>query len=196
MKAAPLDLTIPFARKKKFWESLTAGTRKTWNTVLALLFFSLTATAQKLYTNAPNVVYPILEEYVAENYLRKRGSFEMIHRLDSIMVRDIPLIYIEATEDRPASIQKVFGVHKIENGKEWIEIDSSLLNNLRKFHSTLLHELKHAAGHREHIDASGFSFDHPIYEDIMAIPAYPYYIRDDKWTRMKTKYYNSLISLP
>ncbi|MGI0106759.1 hypothetical protein [Salinimicrobium sp. WS361] len=156
------------------------------------MFASLPAAGQKLYTNAPDVVYPILEEYVAENYLRQEGSFEMIHRLDSIIVTDIPLILIPATNDRPAMIKKVYGQHVIKGDKEWIEIDSSLLDNLRKFHATLLHELKHAAGQKEHVNASGYSYDHPIYEDLMAIPAYPYYIPDDKWARMKKKYYDSL----
>ncbi|WZL88333.1 hypothetical protein VS868_12070 [Salinimicrobium sp. 3283s] len=166
--------------------------------LLFILFFLAAsgASAQKLYTNAPDVVYPILEEYVAENYLRKQGSFEMIHRLDSIVVKDIPLIKVDANEDRPAGIYKVYGYHKISGGKEWIEIDSSLLYNPRKFHATLLHELKHAAGQKEHIDATGYSFDHPIYEDLMAIPAYPYYIPDEKWQRMKKKYYDSLSKSP
>lgn len=199
LKALPvLSVIIPFVLTKKFWASLKSEARKTAVVFPAglLLFCSLPAGAQKLYTNAPELVYPVLEEYVAENYLRKKGSFEMIHRLDSIVVKDIPYVVIPATKDHPALVKKVFGQHVVDHrrGIEWIEIDSSLLNNLRKFHATLLHELKHAAGHKEHVDASGYSFDHPIYEDLMAVPSYPYYIKDDKWERMKKKYYDSLKS--
>lgn len=140
---------------------------------------TLTAGAQNMYTNAPEIVFPVLEEFVAENFQRKTASFEFINMIDSIVVRDIPLIV------DPPFVRKVFGRYNRSGNRIWIEIDSSLLNNPLKFAHTLQHELGHVF-QLEHKD-------HKIYpKEIMSDEKYPYYMTHEEMKQAKENYFKEL----
>lgn len=153
-----------------------------------LLLFLLSAPicSQNLYTNEPDLVYPVLEEFIAENFKRDTRTMHRINNIDSIVVRDLPLI----VEDH--LIKKVYGLHHQRGSSHWIELDSSLLDNHQKFQKTLKHELGHVFGLPHIIPAKGTPYSDPIYNEIMCLPSLPYYIEPEAFRIAKENFYKSL----
>lgn len=153
------------------------------------LFFQQPINGQNLHTNAPELVFPVLEEFISENHLRGTATFEKINFIDSIVVRDIPLII----EDH--IIKKVYGRRHRRGKYTWIEIDSSLIQFPQKFEKTLTHELGHVFG-LPHIDPGGLPYSNPIYSEIMCVPSLPYYIEPKVFKKAKYNFYKSLQNTP
>jgi len=150
------------------------------------LFCMMPVAGQNMYTNAPDKVYPILEEFIAENFKNDTPSFYRINEIDSIVVRNIqPVI------DGPW-IMRVLGYH-IRRGKvHTIEIDSSLLDHPQVFELTLKHELGHAYN-LKHICVDELPKSDPAFNEIMSPTRLMYYVDPKELQRVNTNFYKSLI---
>lgn len=158
--------------------------------VYIALFISLTASAQKMETNAPDLVYPILEEFISENFKNDQRSLEKLFHLDSIMIRNLPLVV-----DGPF-IRKLFGTHYRSGSSNWIEIDSSLIDYPKEFNRTLRHELGHMYG-LKHIKTQNLKTDDPLRLEIMSDEHHHIYLSykyadPEIWEQINKNYYNSL----
>jgi len=146
----------------------------------------LPVAGQNMYTNAPDKVYPILEEFIAENFKNDTPSFYRINEIDSIVVRNIPLI-VEGPY-----IKRVYG-YRIRRGfVHTIQLDSSLINNPIHFRKTLLHELGHVYN-LAHINTENLPLDNPLYNEIMSENHLFYYVDPKELQRVNTNFYKSLI---
>lgn len=143
------------------------------------------AQSQNLYTNEPDLVYPILEEFIAENFKNESPTFYLINTIDSIVVKDIPLI----VEDY--KIKRVYGYHYRTGIYSRIELDSSLLQYPAHFKKTLKHELGHVFG-LKHILTEGLPLDDPMYNEIMSETHLMYYVDPKELERANYNYYKSL----
>jgi len=154
---------------------------------LAALFAFWTSPGQNIHTNAPDLVFPILEEFIAENFKLDTRTLYKINYLDSIVVRDLPLIIVE-----PGIITKVYGYRHQRGLYSWIEIDSSLLGNKQKFEKTLNHELGHLFDLQHITPIPGTPISDTIYNEIMCIPSLPYHIAPEAFIKAKNNFYKSL----
>lgn len=150
--------------------------------IYLLLFLPLALSGQNLYTNNPEKVFPVLEEFISENHLRGTATFEKINHIDSIIVKSIPFIM------EGPYIKKVYGMHHSNGESHWIEIDSSLLTDPVKFENTLNHELGHVFD-LPHLNPK----THP--KEIMAAEKFPYYLSPEEVRQARNNFFNSLKSL-
>jgi len=124
--------------------------------------------SQNLYTNAPDLVYPALEEFISENHFRGTSVLEKLQQLDSVLVRDLGYKVDEY------AITKYLGFNHYRGNNQWIEIDSSLIEDPAKFKTTFQHELGHFFG-LKHIDVDGLPLNDPRCFEIMSNRKSPYY---------------------
>ena len=156
---------------------------------IALGFFLFctvsTAVSQNLYTNEPDLVYPILEEFIAENFKNEVHSFERINQIDSIVVADLGY---DVSED---FIRKIYGLRLRTNNVHTIKVDSVLLQDKKRFERTLKHELGHV-------------FDLPhlpeeFFLELMSrehwLKVKPHYADPEVWKRINSNYYQSIRKL-
>jgi hypothetical protein len=164
--------------------------------ILPLIFFlaSMVSSGQNMHVNYPELVYPVLEEFVSENFERSTPTFEKLVRLDSIVVKDL------GYERNGPFEKKNYGFHHRQGDKEWIEIDISLVNYPEKFEETLKHELGHVFG-LQHIDVDHLPQSDKLHLEIMSSPKYllPYnHVSNtdpELWRRVNDNFYNHLKTL-
>jgi len=153
--------------------------------ILILLCFGASEThSQKFYTNAPDLVYPALEEFISENHLQGTSVLEKLQELDSVVVRNLGYHI-----DGP-SITKLTGKWSRSGIKNTIIVDSVLLDNPEKFKFTLQHELGHFFG-LKHIEVDGLPLNDPRCFEIMSNRKSPYYNQLLQEAALKN-YYNQL----
>lgn len=146
---------------------------------LLLLFCFGTSTSQNLYTNEPDLVYPILEEFIAENFKNQTSTFHRINQIDSITVEwlDYPL----------------YGMHKKSGNIHTIKIHRWLILQPKRFERTLKHELGHVFN-QPHIKAS---YENDAFLEFMSDVHYEevahYYCDPLIWKKINHNYYQSLI---
>jgi predicted Zn-dependent protease len=136
----------------------------------------LPASGQNLYTNEPEVVYPILEQFIAENFQNQVRSFEFINRIDSINV-----VYLQ---------YPLYGKHIRHGANHTITVHKWLLNSPKRFERTLKHELGHVFG-LDHIPVNKMNC-----VEIMSSQHWEevghYYADPEIWKRINHNYYKSL----
>ena len=166
------------------------------NLLLLLLFLSFgTLQSQNLYTNAQDLVYPVLEEFVSKNYSNGTPTMEQLNKLDSIVVKDLGYTYVNEYIRA-----KNLGFHHREGDVHWIEIDSILLSDPEKFKDSLLHELGHMFK-LHHINVKDLPLDNPLNYEIMAVPEkfgrylHVSKLKPDIWKTVNDNYYKSLQTL-
>jgi hypothetical protein len=49
-------------------------------------------TSKRFYTNSPELVFSVLEEFISENHLRGTPVLEDLQKLDSVIVKDLGYI--------------------------------------------------------------------------------------------------------
>ena len=148
-----------------------------------LLFLPLALSAQNLYTNAPERIYPVLEEFISENFHRQTPTFGKINSIDSIVVEDLGY----HVED--PFIKKIYGLRILRGNIHTIKVDSSLLQNKRRFERTLKHELGHVFGLPHINDRTHFlEFMSATHLDLVN----KYYADPEIWQRINDNYYKSL----
>lgn len=136
--------------------------------MIILCFRGSVSTSSKFYTNAPDLVYPALEEFISENHLRGTSTLESLQRLDSVTVKDL------GYEVSGPYIYKLTGKW-LKNGKNnTILIDSSLLESEASFKKTLHHELGHFFG-LKHINVDDLPLNDPKCFEVMSNRKSPYY---------------------
>jgi predicted Zn-dependent protease len=146
---------------------------------LLLIFCFGPSSSQNLYTNEPDLVYPILEEFIAENFKNQTRSFEKINQIDTIMVvwMNYPL----------------YGSHQRIGKSHTIKIHRWLILQPKRFERTLKHELGHVFGLR-HIKSS---YEDEAFLEFMSDVHYEeveFYYRDpETWNKINHNYYQSLI---
>lgn len=132
--------------------------------------------SQNLYTNEPDLVYPILEEFIAENFKNEVHSFEKINQVDSIVVENLPY--------------PLYGKHIRLGRTHTIKVHRWLKNDLLRFERTLKHELGHVFG-LEHIPVNEITcveiMSSQHWEEVQH-----YYADPEVWKRINQNYYNSL----
>lgn len=137
-------------------------------------------TAQNLYTNAPELVYPVLEEFVAENFYNGVSTFELLNRIDSIVVRQIPYPYT--------------ALHTRKGENHNIEIHPLLVKYPRRFERSLKHELGHVMG-LPHIPTNEGTFWEFMSSEHWEEVADEYQ-DPQKWRKANQRYYKSLRYIP
>ena len=151
-------------------------------TILLFLLISISAFSQKkmvlvegfqevgekFYTNEPDLVYSILEEFIAENHLRGTSVLEKLQKLDSVVVSDLGYTIT------PPFISKVYGKLSRIGINNTIAIDVVLLKDEAKFKKTFYHELGHFFG-LEHIEVDKLPLDDPKCFEVMSNRKSPYY---------------------
>ena len=145
--------------------------------VLLLLCFG-PSNGQNLYTNEPDIVYPILEEFIAENFKNKINTFAKLNEIDSIQVvwLDYPL----------------YGLHIKKGNHHTIKIHKWLLQDPRRFERTLKHELGHVFN-LKHITSKKDSKDFlELMSDVHYEEVSHYYKDNVIWQQVNSNYYKSL----
>ncbi|SDS11883.1 hypothetical protein SAMN04487764_1498 [Gillisia sp. Hel1_33_143] len=150
------------------------------------LFCMMPVAGQNMYTNAPDKVYPILEEFISENFKNDTRSFYRINEIDSIVVKDIPPVL------EGPWIMRVYGYHQRIGNRHTIELDSTLLDHPQIFKLTLLHELGHAFD-LKHICVEDLPKSDPAFNEIMSSTRLMYYVDPKELQRVNTNFYKSLI---
>ncbi len=150
---------------------------------LLLIFCFGPSSSQNLYTNEPDLVYPILEEFIAENFKNQTPTFYRINQIDSIIVEDLGYI-IEGP-----FIKKVYGQRFRTGIRHTIKVDIVLLEDAKRFERTLKHELGHV-----------FQIPHLAQEHWLEFMSSEHWLKvkthyDDPatWQRINHNYYKSLI---
>jgi len=116
--------------------------------VLILLLFTGYVSAQNPYTNRPDLIRPLLENFKAEALDRGIEFQERISAIDSIMVIKQPINF--NGEERLLVGRKADGIRWTGNGKNWIELKESVItdnleNSGRQF-VVWHHEMGHYSG--------------------------------------------------
>ncbi|MUP44887.1 hypothetical protein E0K83_03895 [Gramella sp. BOM4] len=156
-----------------------------------LLLSAVEAPAQGIYTSRPDLVYPILEEFVAENYKNDTRSLEKLSTLDSVMFRNLPLRVVDTL------VLHDYGLHYSRGGRHWIELDSILLEFPFEFNKVLKHELGHVFG-LDHIPTHDLPKNDPKRMEIMSsyhahyMLEWKYEEDPELWKRVNDNYYKSL----
>lgn len=150
---------------------------------LFLIFCFGSSSSQNMYTNEPDLVYPILEEFIAENFKNHNPSFYRINQIDSIIVEDLGYII-----DGP-SIRKVYGRRFRIGNRHTVKVDSVLLKDPKRFERTLKHELGHV-----------FDLPHLPKEQWLEFMSSEHWLRvkshyndPETWNKINHNYYQSLI---
>ena len=115
---------------------------------LILFFISCFVHAQNPYTNRPDLINPLLQNFHSEALIRGIEFKERISAIDSIMVIDQPINF--GGEERLLVGLKADGIRWTGNGKNWIELKESVItNNLENSGRQFVvwhHEMGHYAG--------------------------------------------------
>lgn len=145
---------------------------------LIFLLLTLNLSGQNLYTNEPGLVYPILEEFISENFRNQTPTLERINQIDSILVVNLPY--------------PLYGTHTRTGSVHTIKIHKWLMTEPKRFERTLKHELGHVFN-LPHIvplvkDKSFLEFMSAVhYEEVK------YYYNDiEVWKQINFNYYQSL----
>ena len=162
--------------------------------ILLVMLSAVEASAQNFKTNRPDLVYPVLEEFIAGNHDHGTATLKKLRELDSIVVRSLPLIV------RDGRIEKQFGACHRSGDNQWIEIEASLVKFPFEFNKVLKHELAHLFD-ADHIPTHGLSIDHPHRLEIMSsFHAHHYlewkYEDPELWKRVNENLYKTLQTLP
>lgn len=137
--------------------------------IFVLVCFSTSVgNSERFYTNAPDLVYPVLEEFISDNHLRGTSTLEKLQNLDSVVVRNM------GYEVSGPFISKRTGKWTRLGNNNTITIDSTLLDSPNKFNSTFKHELGHFFG-LKHIEVDGLPLNDPRCFEIMSNRKSPYY---------------------
>lgn len=164
------------------------------SSILVSLFVMLSgveASGQNFKTNRPDLVYPVLEEFISGNHDRGTGTLKILQDLDSIVVRSLPLIVSDGR------IDKQFGACHRSGDNQWIEIEASLVKFPFEFNKVLKHELSHLFD-ADHIDTHKLTIDHPLRLEIMSSFHAHYYLErkyeedPELWKRMNENLYKTL----
>ncbi len=146
---------------------------------LLLIFCFGTSSSQNLYTNEPDLVYPILEEFIAENFKNQTRTFARINQIDSIVVVWLPY--------------PLYGRHERIGNSHTIKIHRWLILQPRRFERTLKHELGHVFN-LPHIPAT---YENENFLELMSDVHFEevehYYIDPKVWKKVNQHYYQSLI---
>ena len=142
--------------------------------------------SQNLYTNEPDLVYPILEEFIAENFKNEVHSFEKINQIDSIVITDLGY---DVSGD---FIRKVYGSRSRNGNAHSIKIDSLLLKDHKRFERTLKHELGHVFN-LPHLPPK-FFLEFMSEEHWLRVKTH--YADPEVWKRINDNYYKSLKNTP
>lgn len=159
--------------------------------IIFLLYTGVHANAQKLETNRPDLVFPILEEFIADSYYHNTPVLEKLQFLDSIVIRELPLIVVDG------KIQQARGYHHRNGKRSWIEIDAGLINSPFEFNRALKHELGHFFSLKD-IPTHQLTMEDPLRLEIMSSYHAHYYLEwkfeeDPKlWKRINEHFYKSL----
>jgi hypothetical protein len=161
-----------------------------------LLFLSVNVSAQNLYTNAPGKVYPVLEEFITENFKLERSTLADLMNIDSINVVSLPL------HVKDLKILQPYGLcHERPGGTYVIEIDASLIGFPYEFNKVLKHELGHVFS-LPHIETHHLAKNHPLRFEIMSsfhshyLLEFRYEEDPELWKRVNQNYYKNLKASP
>lgn len=156
--------------------------------LIIALFCSFSVSAQKFYTNKPEVIYPAMERYIAENYQNQTEVLQKLQKIDSIIVQPI-----EPRDDGDGTIFFRFGYTHIWQKTTWIEIHPFILKYPQLFESVFIHELGHVIG-MKHIPVKGLPADAPERNEIMTHNR-PDDLSPEEFERVKKNYYSQLHQL-
>ena len=152
---------------------------------IVLIFCFGTSSGQNMYTNEPDLVYPILEEFITENFKNGTPTFDRINHIDSIVVADLGYII-----DGPI-IRKIYGQRFRTGNRHTVKVDSVLLKEPKRFERTLKHELGHV------FDLPHLAQEHWL--EFMSgehwLRVKSYYNDPETWNKINHNYYQSLIPL-
>ena len=132
---------------------------------LLIILFPLFLQAQK--TNEPTIVYPLLEQFIAEAYNRDIPVYHKIQDIDSIS--SVLLNY------------PITGIHIRQGRKHWIMIHKN--REGRQLEKTFYHEVGHVFGLKHS--------DNP--NTIMFSGSYSEWLENEKnWQKAKDEYFKLL----
>jgi hypothetical protein len=160
-----------------------------------LLFLSVNVSAQNLYTNAPEKVYPVLEEFIAANFKLEKPTLIDLMTIDSINVVSLPKIVQDSLILQP------YGRCHKKRSRYVIELDSSLLDFPYEFNKVLKHELGHVFK-QTHIETHHLAKNHPLRFEIMSsfhshyLLEFRYEEDPELWKRVNQNYYKNLKASP
>ena len=150
-----------------------------------VLLISLPAVGQNFHTNRPEMIYPAVEKFIAENYARKTPVLQKLQKIDSIIVQTIPLV-----KNRDGTYGIVYGKTYFTGKTMWIKISPFVAKYPSAFEQVFIHELGHVVG-LGHIDVEGRMEDDPVRDEIMAHPR-SFVITAENFYRVREKYYDDV----
>ena len=137
-------------------------------TLLLITLFSLSLHGQQ--TNEPNIVYPLLEQFISEAYNRDIPVYHKIREIDSIASKQLkyPLTAIR---------------DHIGGRVHWIYFHNAYINSGRRLEKSFYHEMGHVFK---------LPYD-PESNTIMNSESYSLWFEDnDNWQRAKDEFFKQL----
>lgn len=141
--------------------------------LIYILLFLLSITASAQQSNAPEVVFPMVEKFISEAHQHQIPVYHKIRDIDSIALDKLPY---------PLS-----GLHLKGATYESITIHQDENRSLRRIEKTFYHEVGHILG-LSHSDAPRTIMNSDSYD--------PWFENEINWQLAKEQFFNALKSIP
>lgn len=136
-----------------------------------LLFLAFSANAQQ--SNSPEVVFPMVEKFIAEAHQHQVPVYHKIREIDSIAIEKLP---------HPFS-----GLHIVSGTYESITIHKDPRRTRRSIEKSFYHEVGEAFGLKHTWERRKI---------MNTIPNDPWFENETNWQKAKDEFFNALKSIP